>query len=91
VVSSLVSTPLASIELEAGLLNPDSGHRSRHLALRSWKPSLEKVTPPSKGVANRFKKDAFYPCLKIVGKLADALEVDSAELFKLLSKRDKRR
>jgi transcriptional regulator with XRE-family HTH domain len=44
----------------------------------------------SRSYLSQLEKGAFYASLKIVGKLADALEVEPAELLKLPAKRTRR-
>jgi transcriptional regulator with XRE-family HTH domain len=44
----------------------------------------------SRSYLSQLEKGAFYASLKIVGKLADALEVEPAELLKLPAKRARR-
>lgn len=41
----------------------------------------------SRSYLSQIEKGAFYVSLKIIGKLADALEIDPAELLKLPAKR----
>jgi transcriptional regulator with XRE-family HTH domain len=45
----------------------------------------------SRSYLSQLEKGAFYASLKIVGKLADALEVEPAELLKLPDRRGKSR
>jgi transcriptional regulator with XRE-family HTH domain len=44
----------------------------------------------SRSYLSQLEKGAFYASLKIVGKLADALEVEPAELLRLPPKRQRR-
>jgi transcriptional regulator with XRE-family HTH domain len=44
----------------------------------------------SRSYLSQLEKGAFYASLKIVGKLAEALEVEPAELLRLPPKRGKR-
>jgi transcriptional regulator with XRE-family HTH domain len=44
----------------------------------------------SRSYLSQLEKGVFYASLKIVGKLADALEVEPAELLKLPAKRARR-
>jgi transcriptional regulator with XRE-family HTH domain len=44
----------------------------------------------SRSYLSQLEKGAFYASLKIVGKLADALEVEPAELLRLPAKRARR-
>jgi len=52
---------------------------------------LAYVAEVSRSYLSQLEKGAFYASLKIIGKIADVLEIEPAELLKLPTRRGSRR